>query len=429
MTSFDSRDGALADLLAELVVPPPTDDLDLILTRAAAMRQRPAWTFPERWLPMVSIARRVRSTAPVPWRVAAVLALLLLALLTAYLAGAGSPTPLPAPLVGPAGNGVLVFARGGSIVTVDPATGAEVARVDGVSPEQVPTFSLDGTRIAFQRPVADGTQLVVAHADLTNQVAVTPGAMRDLQAWSFSPDGRSLVALALIEAKPRMILLSADGSQSVRVLPGSPTVDDSPPQFRPSGEGQVLYVERTTAGRAVATLDVASGEITIVRAPATDADVTFASWSPDGTRIVFGAYDPTSTEFSNRTWIMNADGSGSRQVDDAPGTVGDAMGPWSNDGSRIVVARYPPDDAPPYPVIASVDGSGQPVEIGCPPPDGPRTCVIEVWTWSPDDRYLVGRVTGANGLDAVMIDTATGAASLAPWADVSEGRWQRVATP
>lgn len=102
---------------------------------------------------------------------------------------------------------------------------------------------------------------------------------------------------------------------------------------------------------------------------------------------------------------------------------------WSNDGTQIVSLRFPPDDASPYPVIVAVDGSRDPIEIGCPPPDRPRACVIDVWTWSPDDRYLVGRVTGANGLDAVRIDTETGAASLAPWADVSEGRWQRVATP
>lgn len=429
MTSFDRQDRALADLLAQLVAPAPVDDLDLILTRTAAMRQRPAWTFLERWLPMVSIARSVRSTAPVPWRWAGVLALLLVALLAAYLVGGGAPTRLPAPLVGPTANGVLVLARGGSVVTIDPATGDEVARADGAAPEQVPVFSPDGTQVAFERPAAGGTQLIVAKADLTNEVLATPDPVQDLRAWSFSPDGRSLVALAVVEAQPRLILVSADGSRPVRVLPGSPTLGDSPPQFHPTDEGRVLYLEQTTAGRAVATVDIATDAVRILTAPASDADIHFATLSPDGTRIAYGTYDPTSTEISARSWVMAADGSAIRRVDDAPGTVGDVPGPWSNDGARLVILRFPPNDASPYPVIVTLDGSREPVDIVCPLPDGPRDCSIEVWTWSPDDRYLVGRVTGSGGLDAVTIDTATGAASRAPWSDVTEPRWQRVAAP
>ena len=56
-------------------VPDFTDD---ILRLTAGTRQRPRWSFPERWLPMSVITLGRRTLTPLPWRTIGLLAVLAL---------------------------------------------------------------------------------------------------------------------------------------------------------------------------------------------------------------------------------------------------------------------------------------------------------------------------------------------------------------
>ena len=141
----------LPELLTELAAPRTPDYFDDLLGQTAATRQRPAWTFLERWLPMVDIARQPdphaagpaaddRSWAPAHrpdpgHRRGAVI---------------GSRRNVPAPF-GPARNGLVAYAQDGDIYTADPVTGKAVAIVTGPETDLGPVCSLDGTRIAFER--------------------------------------------------------------------------------------------------------------------------------------------------------------------------------------------------------------------------------------------------------------------------------------
>ena len=86
------------------------------------MRQRPGWTFPERWLPMADITRS-RAFAPAPpWRLIAV-ALVVLALVATALVFVGAQERrVPAPF-GPARNGLIPYDKDGDIYVGDPVTG------------------------------------------------------------------------------------------------------------------------------------------------------------------------------------------------------------------------------------------------------------------------------------------------------------------
>src|ERR1044071_1736131 len=111
MTTFDRYDpferriGAAMDALAGSR---PLDYLDDVFRQTARTRQRPRWSFPERWLPMdttlarpTAIGRRMPVRSP-----------LLLVVLAAILASAsvysGTQKRLPPPY-GPANNGQVVF--------------------------------------------------------------------------------------------------------------------------------------------------------------------------------------------------------------------------------------------------------------------------------------------------------------------------------
>ena len=57
-----------AAILGDLAMGPYPDYIDDVLATTAQRRQRPAWTFPERWLPMVDIARQPVFAPRIPWR-------------------------------------------------------------------------------------------------------------------------------------------------------------------------------------------------------------------------------------------------------------------------------------------------------------------------------------------------------------------------
>ena len=106
----------LLDELADEQMPDYHADL---FWQTARTSQRPAWTIPERWLPMLQIARQPVVAQP-PWRAIGLL-ILLVGALAAGLVLAGAQHKQP-PLTGPASNGLVAFSRNGDILTFDPRT-------------------------------------------------------------------------------------------------------------------------------------------------------------------------------------------------------------------------------------------------------------------------------------------------------------------
>ena len=149
MTSDRRFEHDLPDLLAELAPRAMPDYRDDIVRQTAHMRQRPAWMFPERWLPVSVITTRAFAAPPVRWRVVGVVALLLLALAVGLVVVAGSQRHVPAPF-GRAANGVVAYEKGGDIFTADPVTGVAKAVVTGRDDVR-PVFSRDGTHFVFER--------------------------------------------------------------------------------------------------------------------------------------------------------------------------------------------------------------------------------------------------------------------------------------
>ena len=118
MTINDQRfDRALPGLFVELASASTPDYLEAAIERASSRPQRPAWTYPGRWLP-VDITTQAAPAARMPWRQLGILALIGLLLAVAAVAYVGARRgPSPAPPFGLAANGAIAMERGGDIVS------------------------------------------------------------------------------------------------------------------------------------------------------------------------------------------------------------------------------------------------------------------------------------------------------------------------
>jgi TolB protein len=116
--------------------------------------------------------------------------------------------------------------------------------------------------------------------------------------------------------------------------------------------------------------------------PGSPADEDFPHWSADGRRIAFwstrtGPANPTGDQ---EIFVMNADGSGLRQV--TFNTVDDGGPTWSPDGDRLLFHRWL-DDSNADLMTVRVDGTHERNLTRSP------GIVDHYATWSPDGREIV----------------------------------------
>ena len=405
---------------------------DHILQQTVRTRQRPAWLILERWLPMVDIAGQPVLVRRLPWRTIG-LAVLLTALLVAVLAAlaVGGHPNLPAPF-GPARNGLVAYASGGDIYTVNPVTGVATAIVKGPG-DADPRWSRDGTRLAFrqQDTASDTSVLFVVSADGSGLVKVTPQPLitADVENYTFSPDGKEILVSASHEAFTHIHIAATDGSGNRQVeLPGRATEV----AWRPPDGAEILFQDEGTDSdgndSGIYALNVQDGKVRTIVA-GSDAAGTYrghAAWSPDGSLISFGEWQGLNG-IDVQTHIIAADGTGDRILPIPKGAVWQAPESWSNDGTRLLVIRgYSGDNTQARPAAVLVDGSGYGVEI--PYPGGTGAADVSAWEWAPDDTSILGTPADASGtmLDQVLLDPVAGTSRTPSWANAGEPTWQRL---
>jgi hypothetical protein len=161
MNRIDHLERELTIWFAETAMTRVPDYTDDLIRQTADVRQRPSWSFPERWLPMSVMTLARRSLAPVPWRTVGALLVLALLIATAFAFYIGSRSKAPPPF-GIADNGLVAYSVNGDIMTVDPATGIRTTLVTGPTTDAFPVFSPDGRRVASERDALGRTNLAVA---------------------------------------------------------------------------------------------------------------------------------------------------------------------------------------------------------------------------------------------------------------------------
>ncbi len=203
------------------------------------------------------------------------------------------------------------------------AAAAQAPQMHGAAPAVSP----DGSRIAFLSDRDGATDLYVVSADGGSDVRLTRTPEQESQP-QWAPDGKEIWFSVFADGASRLYAIGAGG--------GSPRLVGTVPgrAMKRSPEGRrVLYWTGTwTAMREfVSDLDGSrSSQLT------DGSGVVWGSrWSPDGKRIAFGDRD---SKGALEVYVMNADGSGRRQVTQIPASDGGAQMPsWSPDGRALAV--------------------------------------------------------------------------------------------
>jgi Tol biopolymer transport system component len=306
----------------------------------------------------------------------------------------GPPPPPPLPAV----TQVITFSRGGDILVMH-ADGRGVLPVtNGPGDDLHPVWSPDGTRIAFTRYLPDfefhtQSAIHVVNADGTGLRRLSPeGVTTDRQA-SWSSDGTRLAFSSGSTPDDRGVyIMNADGT------------------------GRVRLTDQHTW-------------------------VLYPIWSPDGTRVLFSAWDDVALRL--RLWVKTLGGGIATQVPLANEGGAVYSVAWSSDASRIVASvltctELVPIDGVmlcnqvegPYLTAADVDGANAVrlsdmrllPELWFPPPewspDGSAVlltqaaCDLEMNVWPCDEPTRILSLRLADGV-------------ITPLAEGSDPDWRR----
>jgi TolB protein len=258
--------------------------------------------------------------------------------------------------------------------------------------------SLDGSRIAF----VSGGDIYVIRADGTGAVQLTHTPEEEASpAWT---RGGKITYSVFANNASRLFVVDADG-RNARVLA---TVPGRAPVLSPDESRVIYWTGSWTSTRLlVATLDGS-----VIRQVTDGSSIAWNSqWSPDGRQIAYTGRDAGGIL---HVFVMNADGSGRRQLTRVPRDEGEAQVPaWSPDGHQIAFQTTPAKGKPGHIWIADAEtGVARKVAAHAQP------YVDEVPAWFPDGTRLAFQsnrthrmeiwVMNANGSGARQITRSEG---------------------
>jgi len=374
--------------------------LGTVVGRTRRTRQLSAWLLSERWIPR---AFSIRLHA-VPRVLPIVLLIVLIVAATIAALTIGSRKPLPPPF-GPAANGLLAYDTKDTIFVSNQGGGAVRPLIQGVVHASSPTWSPDGTHIAFWGDESPDS-LFVADADgrnvrrLTSRIwistdkpptwspdgrfiafsaesgpnkqderlfvveiatgAVTrvdPAGPIDVRSFlpSWSPDGNWIAfdgVPHLAGGDVGLWIVRPNGLEQHKIS-SHPVVEMTQPQWAPGTDPpRLAYAARdpTRSDRDIYVVDVATNVETVISAGPDDEQGPI--WSPDGTRL---AWLVVGSQSHLRIASVAAPAA---LTDLAPNGITTPLG-WSPNGTKV----FGPNPAQTLTLVVTVDGSSPTIRL------------------------------------------------------------------
>jgi len=253
-----------------------------------------------------------------------------------------------------------------------------------------PSWSPDGTRLAYISTFASGSNLMVLDLAAGSAAQLTQG-LRVLDSPAWSPDGSRLAFAAETQSDGGEIFtIHADGSGLVDLSNG-PDTTDWRPAWSPDGS-RIVY--QTFAGvEWDLRLIEADGSDPVNLTDGVAVWATDPSWSPDGTRIAFHNGSGEQGEI----FLISPEGTGLTNVSNHP--ADDSVGVWSPGATALgdLLLFYSDRTGNDDLYTVRPDGSGLQALI---------TRLEMDWApaWSPDGLQIAYTTMLIDGADIFLID-------------------------
>jgi Tol biopolymer transport system component len=196
-------------------------------------------------------------------------------------------------------------------------------------PDELAEWSPNRKQIAWTRGGEESPagEIWEMNADGTGRRQVTSNSFSD-NAVSWSPDGRRLAYRSIRDANFDIYVIGVDGTNERRLT--TDEAIDLLPDWSPDGT-RITFTRNRGGVSAIYTMSSTDGSD--VRQLTDDSlGAGLSVYSPDGSRIAF-ADNLCQICSDNDVWVMNADGSGLRQVTNTPDL--ELPHSWSHDGTRV----------------------------------------------------------------------------------------------
>ena len=427
MTSPRRFEQDLPTLLGDLYLAGTPVYRDDLVRQVARTPQRPAWTFPGRWLPMELVTTRVPATR-LPMRQLGVLALIALLLAAALAVYVGSQQAKLPPPFGVAANGLIAYSRDGDIYVSDRTGASPRAVTTGPELDTDPQYSPDGRRIAYLRArPGEGFDLMVVPVSGGQPVMLSTSPLRADDLYEWAPDSAWLIVGT---SDKRLVRLDVASPGQPVVLATDAVLAPGLSIFRPPDGRQIMFMRESVVGLWTLDLDGANAPRLLIDNPVPEnRDFRYARWSPDGTMIAFPMTVGDGEQY--RVHVAQADGTGIRRLSQADGTWVETDLRWSPDGSRIAFNHW----------LKLANGTWRIQPTGVVDVTTSQTISVGIagvedgtWLdWSPDGDYIIGvpgplAVHGGSATgQATVLDVTTGMPANLPWTIRTQVSWQRVA--
>ena len=284
------------------------------------------------------------------------------------------------------------------------ADGANVRRiVDDAEYDVGPQWSPDGRKILFVTGRNGNFDVYEMNADGTGQRNLTADSDKSDGAPVWSIDGHNIAFSRRFEGTDQIFVMDSQGGNLKRVT--YTAANNSSASWSPDGSKLIFHTDRD--GNYEIYMISVDGELNqLTDDPADDLS---PDWSPDGNRIAFSS----NRNGKQHIYVMNADGSSLAQITNSPAE--DTEPAWAPDGKRIAFTSLREGNKDVY--VIDADGSNRRRLTDHPGQDSsPR--------WSVDGRILFTSNRGGQS-DIYVMDhagqnvarlTTIGAAGHAAWA-------------